>query len=394
MRRGGVEMVWAILAPRRVLSILGLGILLIVAACSPGERDESVQTDRWMQELFSERPETRLSAVLMPGTHDSGAVDIRVSEPCSDVWIEGTDVQILEAAEAEPCRAAEIAKAQNLSLGKQLRAGIRYLDLRVGTAEIGGTDRLVIHHDLVAEPLEDGLDQILEVAATSREFFVFDFQGVAISDPELLQRFLTLLETHVPESASVPAGIEGLCDLAVDIGERSEEEWARTATFGDVWEQPPRNSLVLVPGNVPFTDCTRDRTRFLASPWPDTTDPDTVRQYAEAVLEQRQAALEGGECTERESYECGFFVSQLQLSPGLPATNRVTRCVEFGIGLCSLEAAAELVNPEAGAWLEEWCDAGLPVNIAILDYFERSDMVGAMLDKNRDLSRDGCRVSS
>ncbi|MEM8621563.1 MAG: hypothetical protein AAGF73_17780 [Actinomycetota bacterium] len=174
--------------------------------------------------------------------------------------------------------------------------------------------------------------------------------------------------------------------------------WARTATFEDLWSQAPRNSLIIVPANVPETACTDESSQVLAQPWPDTTSPETVETYGTDVLRQRADALRTDDCDVAllrsgrlaPTNVCGFFVSQLQLSPGLPAATRVIRCIEFDAGLCSLRDAAALTNPLVGGWIERWCSSGLPVNIVIVDFFESSDMVDEMITANRSIGADGC----
>ncbi|MEM8621562.1 MAG: hypothetical protein AAGF73_17775 [Actinomycetota bacterium] len=176
-----------------LVSAATVALLWATTSCTGNDgatADNELDTTTWMETLFADRADTRLSSVLIPRTHDSAAVDIRTEPPCADVWVDGTDEAIVEAAAANPCRAAEIATAQDLTLDQQRRAGIRYLDLRVGVADLGAGDQLVVHHDLAAQPLDAAIAEILAVIADSRDIYVLDFQAVRIDDARHMSDFV------------------------------------------------------------------------------------------------------------------------------------------------------------------------------------------------------------
>ena len=104
--------------------------------------NSTAMTAQWMEQLVASAPQNHtftLRDLVLPGTHDSGSGTIG-------------RFKIFSAA----------GRTQNLSLYEQLKAGIRYLDVRVANGTTGGDDILSIWHGC----LEGGnLDNALQGVA-------------------------------------------------------------------------------------------------------------------------------------------------------------------------------------------------------------------------------------
>lgn len=105
--------------------VLGLAPQTAVAA-TPGS--DTVALSDWMGSLPGVA-DTPLSELPIPGTHDSATSSLTADSP----WSEAGRADFGDAALAFIPKAAAAAwsRAQPDSVGAQLRAGIRYLDLRL-----------------------------------------------------------------------------------------------------------------------------------------------------------------------------------------------------------------------------------------------------------------------
>jgi hypothetical protein len=102
----------------------------------------------------------KLAEIVIPGTHDSGTYQL--------AW----------------GLASATAKTQNVSIGEQLKDGIRYLDLRVTEARhTGCADDSVwwLFHTFDSYRLQDALDEIatfVKKPANSKEVIILDLQEI------------------------------------------------------------------------------------------------------------------------------------------------------------------------------------------------------------------------
>jgi hypothetical protein len=118
--------------------------------------------ERWMSDIWTSIKDRKLAEVIIPGTHDSGTYQLG--------WGSGINS----------------AKTQNVSIGEQLKDGIRYLDLRVTEAShTGCADDSVwwLFHTWKSYRLQDALDEIaafIKKPANSKEVIILDFQDIAI----------------------------------------------------------------------------------------------------------------------------------------------------------------------------------------------------------------------
>jgi hypothetical protein len=105
--------------------------------------NSTAMTAQWMEQLVASAPPNHtftLRDLVLPGTHDSGSGTIG-------------RFKIFSAA----------GRTQNLSLYEQLKAGIRYLDVRVANGSTGGDDILSIWHGcLEGGNLDKSLQGVLD----------------------------------------------------------------------------------------------------------------------------------------------------------------------------------------------------------------------------------------
>jgi hypothetical protein len=117
--------------------------------------------EHWMADNWDFIKDKRLAQIVIPGTHDSGTYQMG--------WGEGINV----------------AKTQNVSIGEQLKDGIRYLDLRTREATHKGCadDSVwwIVHGDYWSYRLQDALDEIanfVKKPANSKEVIILDLQEI------------------------------------------------------------------------------------------------------------------------------------------------------------------------------------------------------------------------
>lgn len=345
----------------------------------------------WMATVFADRADTTLSAIVIPGTHDSGAYAIDVTPPCDITPIAGTDAATVAGARANPCVAADLARAQDRSLADQLADGIRYLDLRVGvpadrvltrrqavrkaprlTADRAAKVPLVLQHTFVSVRLRTALAEIVRFAvAHPREQVLLDIQHVDLTGDPKVDAYYTkaldlVLRRYQVDGTTVCS--RAWSSAAVDV---PDAKLGTGVTLAQAWAAN-RNLLVLkADGELPTRSCYRSREQALWSPWPNTEDPAASVTANEGYLASRRAALTGQEpCSADGGNRCGLFVDQLQLSAQL--MTQVGCLTNSRTTDCSLAALAAKVNDGVVGRMSAWRAQGLPVNIAIVDYYDRS----------------------
>ncbi|PXW99157.1 phosphatidylinositol-specific phospholipase C domain-containing protein [Mycolicibacterium moriokaense] len=163
-------------------TVLGAAVLAPAAMLAPAvlaRGDEApIDLSRWMAGLADDAP---LSAITIPGTHDSGA-------------------RFGGAAPVVDFVTALWVQAQNWTVTQQLNAGVRFLDVRAH-AEPDGTLR--IHHMFVDEQLSltDVLRECVAfLAANPTEALLMRVQQEASKMPE--PQFVAAFDRHVGEAAA------------------------------------------------------------------------------------------------------------------------------------------------------------------------------------------------
>ena len=123
-----------------------------------------VDKSRWMEQLYKNRPDTRIRDMVIPASHDAGAYGMNGS---SDIAPGETGWYNL----AKPI-VANWGNTQNVNAYHQLNGGIRSLDLRV----LHHKGRPVIVHGLVSVTLEEVLKDVKEWSAQHpKELVILEF---------------------------------------------------------------------------------------------------------------------------------------------------------------------------------------------------------------------------
>jgi hypothetical protein len=350
-------------------------------------------TPDWMGEMYAERPDTRLSQIVIPGTHDSGAFKIDTEGKCKVTAIAGTNPVQVSAAERNPCGAGRLSKAQSRNFTGQLKGGIRYLDMRLGVPEnkvvsakkagkklskkAASRVPIYLQHTFVSKRFTKGLNQIVRFARTHpREQIILDFQHIDLTGKKKIDKYYTsaidkILRTYKVDGSTV-------CSRAWTSSKISD---VTQATLGQAWAAD-RNLLVLyAKGELPKKSCYRPRESVLYSPWPNTEDPVVSAAANLQYLTSRQAALEGSvSCTVGGGNQCGLFVDQLQLS--MSFASQVQCLGGSRTQNCSLLELAQLRNSTVVQEMTDWKAQGLPINISIVDFYEVNDTARGLIALN------------
>lgn len=352
-------------------------------------------TPDWMGTLYADKPDTRLTQVVIPGTHDSGAFKIDTEGNCKVTAIAAANPAIAAAGKGNPCAAGKLSKAQSQNFTGQLNGGIRYLDMRLGvpankvvTAKKAGKKLsnkaaakvpIVLQHTFTSLRFTKGLQQILNFAsAHPREQIILDFQHIELTDKKKLNKYYTSAIDKVLRTYKV--GGTTVCSRAWTSSAVPDPT---QATFGQVWGAN-RNILVMyAKGELPKNSCFRARESYLYSPWPNTEDPAVSTSANTGYLQARKDALAGtSPCSVSGGNQCGFFVNQLQLSMGL--TSQIQCLGGSRTQNCSLLDLATLRNPSAVQDMTTWDSQGMPLNISIVDFYEVSATAPQLIALNQD----------
>ena len=350
-------------------------------------------TPDWMGSLYADRPDTKLSSVVIPGTHDSGAFRIDTSGKCKVEAIAGASPVMAAIAKSNPCGAGKLSKAQNQTFTGQLNGGIRYLDMRLGvpaskalpakkipkrlTTKAAAKVPIVLQHTFTSLRFTKALDQIVGFAKQHpREQIILDFQHIDLTGTKKVDRYYTAAIDKILRTYKV--GGTTVCSRAWSASAIPD---VANATLGQAWNAG-RNILVLhATGELPRRDCFRPREQSLYSPWPNTEDPATSDAANLQYLQNRQAALAGTQaCNVSDGNRCGLFVNQLQLSFGLGS--QASCLAKSRTTPCSLEDLARLRNPGVVPAMTSWQSQGLPINLSIVDFYQINDTARGLIALN------------
>ena len=350
-------------------------------------------TPDWMGSLYAERPDTKLSSLVIPGTHDSGAFKIDTSGKCKVVPIAGLSPIQAAVAKSNPCAAGKLSKAQSQNFTGQLNGGIRYLDMRLGVPQPkvlppkkipkklsnakAAKVPIVMQHSYVSIRFTKALDQIVTFAkAHPREQIILDFQHIDLTGKKKVDKYYSSAIDKILRTYQ--AGGSTVCSRAWTASAIPD---IPNATLGQAWTAG-RNLVVLyAKGQLPKRDCFRARESVLYSPWPNTEDPATSDTANLGYLQDRKNALAGSaSCTVDNGNQCGLFVDQLQLSFGIGS--QATCLGNSQATPCSLEDLARLRNPSVVPAMTGWQSQGLPINLSIVDFYQINDTARGLIALN------------
>jgi hypothetical protein len=327
-----------------------LGVLGLRTAVAPPAAAKATGAT-WMADSMPHIGDVPLCRVALPGTHDSGTYAM-TTQSVLDPYNEGARARVVAAVD-RVAQQREIAarplllgwsQAQDLSVGDQLQAGIRYLDLRVSLVD----STYVLGHVLVCGTLEDALHQVLTFTQQyPGELIILDVNHLygmetVESQVALVNFIAAMLEGRLVQGPPTlgpgntvneilrhdPVGTARLILLFSSA--------AAIAASGrtDVWCSEAEN-------NPPC------QSSQIISIWPD-------QDNATGVLDHIRSQ------PERDFNR--FYVSQGQITPS-------EQLISLAAHPGSLREAAKLYNPEVISMAaREWRGTG--ANIIILDFFE------------------------
>lgn len=350
-------------------------------------------TPDWMGSLYATRPDTRLTQLVLPGTHDSGSYAIDTTKPCKVTPIAGLNPLLAGAAKQNPCAAGALAKAQSQDFTGQLNGGVRYLDIRLGvpaekavkpkdvpkklSSSAAAKVPIVLQHTYVSVRFTKALQQIVTFAkAHPLEQIILDFQHIDLTGKKKVDAYYSSAIDKILRTYKVAGSTT--CSRAWTASSVPDP---LTATLGQAWAADKNLLVVYANGQLPKRDCFRTRESVLYSPWPNTEDPAVSDAKNLEYLGARQAALAGSAaCSVGVGNQCGFFVDQLQLSSTF--ISQATCLTGSRTQDCSLEDLARLRNPGVVKQMQSWQAQGLPINASIVDFYEINDTATGLISLN------------
>ncbi|MEZ5185450.1 MAG: hypothetical protein R2720_06870 [Candidatus Nanopelagicales bacterium] len=350
-------------------------------------------TPDWMGQLYAQRPDTKLTQIVIPGTHDSGAFKIDVAGKCKLTAIAGANPAEVGVAKKNPCAAGRLAKAQSDRFISQLNGGIRYLDMRLGvpvdkvvskkkagkklTKKTAAKVPIYLQHTFISQRFTKALNDIVGFANSHpREQVILDFQHIDLTGKKKKDRYYKTAIDKILRTYKV--GGHTVCSRSWS---KSKFPDVTQATLGQAWAAN-RNLVVLyAKGQLPKNSCYRQRENVLYSPWPNTEDPVKSASDNSTYLTSRKAALAGnGSCAVSGGNQCGLFVDQLQLS--MSFSSQVMCLGGSRTQNCSLLELAQLRNESVVQEMTDWKAQGLPINISIVDFYQIYDTARGLIALN------------
>jgi hypothetical protein len=339
--------------------VLGLSGLVATPAAA------KAPSATWMADTMKQIGDKPLSRVALPGTHDSGTYGM-ATQSALDPYNEGARARVVEAVNGV-ARQRGISvrplllgwsQAQDLSVFDQLRAGVRYVDLRVSLVD----STYLLGHVLVSGTLEDALLGVLTFTRQHPgELIILDVNHVygmetVESQVALLNFIAGVLAGRLvagPPALGPSATVSEILGHDPDGTARVILLFASSAAIAasgrsDVWCSEAEN----------YPPCESSQ---IISVWPDQDNATGVLDH---IRSQPQRDPDR------------FYVSQGQITP---SEQLISRSSSPG----SLREAAQLYNPGVISMAaREWRAAG--ANIIILDFFEFP--AGGLLDVCRLLN--------
>ena len=296
-----------------------------------------------------------LNQLALPGTHDSGTYVLNPLRPSPDNSLVIQILYLVGAAVVVPW-----STAQDLDLGQQLTAGVRYLDLRVCADQSGG---LSFCHAFFGPPVSVAFDAVNAfLAANPQEVVILDFNHFYAMNGEAHDRLALAIETQfgnklIPKTTNVSS-----------------------TTLNDLWQGPGR-LIVLYRNEGDATPILPNNNNLwpgdqIVSAWPEAAGWDTLNARVAVHAECRCDVVHGG----GDPFGTKLFVLQTQATPNIEyILGQTANIISGERGLWELAAHRDLVhNVWDLAQRFPWF-GGFPVhgasNIFISDYFERTNFV-------------------
>ncbi|KAF8309373.1 PLC-like phosphodiesterase [Clavulina sp. PMI_390] len=303
------------------------------------------QSGPWMTANSAALGPKMLRQIAIPGTHDSGTYAMNaLSAVGADLpWY----VNFIEALPLPAIVIKEIIAlwsiAQCDNFFTQLKAGVRYLDLRV---QGGGSLNFV--HGLQSAPVSDLMSQLstfLSISGYEKEVVILDFNHFySMSGPDHTS-LINLLKSTFPNSLAI---------YNASGSNTASSGFNANVTFNDLWNSSARiivfyrDDPSVADNNILWPNYDSKLGPAITSPWPDKSDFADIKTALDGELPYTGVIP---------------FVLQCQVTPDK---------TDIALGIAggtydSLGAFAEGGNPLIIQWLNGWGN-NVGINIVIADW--------------------------
>lgn len=153
------------------LDSVAITLLAQVTIVPAADKKLSDDLENWMKNLPTDLKQIPIINLAIPGSHDSMTYGIdRKSRPAPDA-----EKDMIDIYKFLPCVVRKWARTQKFNTTKQLKAGIRFLDLRIARKE--GENQYYFVHGLYCEEIERPLEEMRKFLDDHPdEFLILDCQ--------------------------------------------------------------------------------------------------------------------------------------------------------------------------------------------------------------------------
>ncbi|OWF42509.1 PI-PLC X domain-containing protein 2-like [Mizuhopecten yessoensis] len=310
---------------------------------------ESTRYQRWMGDLPVPLTQVPLSCLAIPGSHDSGAYGLDKSAGVSVDASKSVKLLGSLCCGAGLSVVSRWSVTQDLTLGQQLQAGIRYFDLRVCIKP--GTADAHFLHGLYGSNILTALSEVNEFLSKNiKEFLILDFNHFYNMDAICHKQLLTGLK-HLFGASLIP----------VDV---SMSPWQMT--LENIWKTQMR--VLIFYNDESSANMKEFWPNFsIPSPWPNTDDPRVLVEFLEKNYTGKNRNNNGD-----------FYVWQGVLTPGA----KVIMANLWG-------SLRDSLVPRASRAFLEWVAGKEPspqgINICLGDFVHLHDFIPSVLRLNDNI---------
>ncbi|MFA8449312.1 MAG: hypothetical protein ACEPOW_01305 [Bacteroidales bacterium] len=341
---------------KRIIFIMTVATVLVFASSckkenSPETSTSLKSTSDWMSSVFSNKSETPINAIAIPGTHDSATDLIKEDNAYS---IKPVSEWSDEAKKAVGKKGIwEFSRNQSNSVKKQLEDGVRYFDFRI--QKYNG--KFYTHHHLVSNPLLPIIQDIdAFTQAHPKEILYLDFQAVLFENQADYNEFLDLL-------------VEKFGDKIVD-----PNKFKPTSPIGSLWSGK-QNIIMFASYKNNYSQQSKylfNRDTEMLNYWPDKYDKNVIVNLLSAELAKRPMTK--------------FFVSQTIQSPH--NENLIASTKGGPVGIIGMVKDANSLNNGFKTWYPQLLNVAKTnnksLNIMIYDQYQLNpEIVQDIINSNK-----------
>ncbi len=319
--------------------------ILLYSISSPLWSHSTLDPENWMKTLYKKLPETRLRDIIIPGTHDSGSYGINKNSPLAP--------QTNKLFALSKKTTSKWSKTQNLSILKQLKRGIRHIDLKV--SKYKGQFSLV--SGLVSVPLNDVLKDLKAWAASHPFEIVLIELNLSVQTLRDTKELHREISRHIGPFLAFPMLPPSLL------------------TFGDLWVKERERPLILItpPSFKKLSPRYWNKDKVFHALKPNT-------QKKSELMNQLLYGIERSPGLYNQDWS-KLYASELRLksSPKVIATG----FLKFEAPKNLSQFSRPLFETPSEA-IDSWLQKDLEVNIIKVDFFEKTNLVKASLEANKE----------